>query len=225
VELITILSVIDETRLRHLLEPFGLDLSSAQDGQILAYLQLLLRWNQKINLTAIRDPEECVTRHFGESLFLARHVQLHGELLDVGSGAGFPGLALKIVFPWISLTLLDPVAKKRAFLKEAARVCGFHQVAVRGERLEDLARTTPAPAFDFATMRAVGNLEALVPLAAHRLKPNGNLLLWLSHDQAAGLARIDCGLTWSDPLPIPLTRTGEIWRGAKPAEIRIPGIA
>jgi len=211
------LSVLDENRLRQLLEPFCLDLSSAQTDQILSYLQLLLRWNRKINLTAIRDPEECVTRHFGESLFLARLTRLYGDLLDVGSGAGFPGLALKIAFPHISVTLLEPVAKKRAFLNEAARACGFHRVNVRGERLEDWVRATPAPTFDFATMRAVGNLEVLVPLAAQCLKPNGNLLLWLTHDQAAGLANVKCALTWSEPLPIPLTRTGEIWRGTKPA--------
>ena len=212
----TIPSVLDETRVRQLLEPFGLDLSSTQEDQILAYLHLLLRWNQKINLTAIRDPEKCVTRHFGESLFLARHMELHGGLLDVGSGAGFPGLALKIAFPGMSVTLLEPVAKKRAFLKEAARACGFRQVDVRGERLEDLVRPTPAPAFDFATMRAVGNLEVLVPLAAHCLKPGGSLLLWLTQDQAAGLARIESGLTWSEPLPIPLSRAAEIWLGLKP---------
>jgi len=208
--------VLDETRLWQLLEPFGLDLSSAQTDQILAYLHLLLRWNQKINLTAIRDAEECVTRHFGESLFIARHIELHGNLLDIGSGAGFPGLALKIAFPRTSVTLLEPVAKKRAFLKEALRACGFGPVEVRAERLEDLARATPAPAFDFATMRAVGNLEVLVPLAAQCLKPNGSLLLWLTRDQAAALAGIESGLAWSEPLPIPLTRTGEIWRGIKP---------
>ena len=186
-----------------------------KQDQVLAYLQLLLRWNEKINLTAIRDPEECVTRHFGESLFLAGHCQLQGDLLDIGSGAGFPGLALKIVFPGISVTLLEPVAKKRAFLKEAARACGFSQVAVRGERLEEFASANPLQKFDFATMRAVGNLELLVPLAAQCLKPGGSLLLWLSQDQATGLAAIESGLTWAKPLPIPLTRTGEIWQGIK----------
>jgi 16S rRNA (guanine527-N7)-methyltransferase len=213
----TIPSVLDETRLRQLLKPFGLDLSSPQADQTLTYLHLLLRWNQKINLTAIRDPEECVTRHFGESLFLARHIELHGGLLDIGSGAGFPGLALKIAVPGISVTLLEPVAKKRAFLKEAARACGLGQVDVRGERLEDLVRATPAPVFDFVSMRAVGNLDVLVPLAAQCLKPNGNLLLWLTQDQAAGLAGIESSLTWSEPLPIPLTRTGVIYRGTKRA--------
>jgi len=216
----TIPCVLDATRLRQLLEPFGLDLSSTQADQILAYLHLLLRWNQKINLTAIRDPEECVTRHFGESLLIARHIELRGNLLDIGSGAGFPGLALKIAFPQLAVTLLEPVAKKRAFLKEAARACGFGPIEVRGERLEDLVRATPAPAFDFATMRAVGNLDVLVPLAAQCIKPSGSLLLWLTRDQASDLARIESGLTWSDHLPIPLTRTGEIWRGIKPALIQ-----
>ena len=202
--------MLDETRLRLLLEPFGLDLSSAQAEQILAYLRLLLRWNQKINLTAIRGPEECVTRHFGESLFIARHIEIRGKLLDIGSGAGFPGLALKIAFPQIAVTLLEPVAKKRAFLKEAARTCGFGPIEVRSERLEDLLRATPVPEFDFATLRAVGNLDVLVPLAARCLRPGGSLLLWLTKEQAAALARIESGLTWQDPLPIPLTRTGEI---------------
>ena len=87
---------------------------------------------------------------------------------------------------------------------------------MRAERLEDWVRATPAPAFDFATMRAVGNLEVLVPLAALCLKPKGNLLLWLTQDQAAGLASIECGLTWSEPLPIPLSRAAEIWQGLKP---------
>jgi 16S rRNA (guanine(527)-N(7))-methyltransferase RsmG len=157
-----------------------------------------------------------VTRHFGESLFLARHMELRGSLLDIGSGAGFPGLALKIGFPAISVTLLEPVAKKRAFLKEAARACGFHQVEVRGERLEDFVDAIPAPAFDFATMRAVGNLEVLAPLAARCLKPNGSLCLWLTQDQTAGLGSIECGLTWSEPLPVPLSRASEIWLGLKP---------
>jgi len=203
-------------RLRQLLEPFGLDLSPTQAAQVLAYLHLLFRWNQKINLTAIRDPEECVTRHFGESLFLAPHIQLHGNLLDIGSGAGFPGLALKIVFPEIAVTLLEPVAKKRAFLKEAARVCAFGQVAVLGDRLESLADTAPPKEFDFATMRAVGNLDVLVTLAAQSLKPGGSLLLWLTREQATALARIEAGLIWGEPLPIPLSRSGEIWRGIKP---------
>ena len=147
--------MLTELHVRRLLEPFGLDLNPGQVGQIQTYVDLLLRWNQKINLTAIRNAEDCVTRHFGESLFLAQHAELSGSLLDIGSGAGFPGLALKIVAPDLAVTLLEPVAKKRAFLKEASRACGFLQVDARGERLEDFVRTGP-PSFDSATSRAVG---------------------------------------------------------------------
>ena len=212
----TIPFVLDQPRLKQLLQPFGVDLSPAQTDQVLTYLHLLLRWNQKINLTAIRDPEECVTRHFGESLLLARHMKLQGALLDIGSGAGFPGLALKIPFPELAVTLLEPVAKKRAFLKEAARACGFRHVDVRAERLEDFVRVTPPPVFDFATLRAVGNLDVLVPRAAQCLKPNGNLFLWLTHQQTDGLTRIPSGLAWAEPLSIPQTRAGLICRGVKP---------
>src|SRR5208283_814072 len=122
-----------EATIRQLLEPFGLNLSPEQIGQMIVYLELLLRWNKKINLTGIRDEESCVTRHFGESLYLGRWVEFRGNLLDIGSGAGFPGLGLKIIFPGLAVTLLEPVSKKRAFLKEVARVCGMNLVEVRGE--------------------------------------------------------------------------------------------
>ena len=204
--------VLTALRVRQLLEPFGLDLSATQLAETITYADLLLRWNQKINLTAIRDPEECVRRLFGESLFLARHAELSGSLLDIGSGAGFPGLALKIAVPTLSVTLLEPVAKKRAFLKEAARTCGFHQVEVRSERLDEFVRGG-APSFDSATSRAVGKLESLIPLAAECLKPGGSIYLWMTRDPAAGLAGMDHRFSWRDPLPIPLTREGLVLEG------------
>ena len=207
--------MLSETRVRQLLEPFGLDLNSHQIGQVLAYLDLLLRWNQKINLTAIRDPEECLTRHFGESLFLAKHAEPDGALLDIGSGAGFPGLALKIVFPALAVTLLEPVAKKRAFLKEAARTCGFDKVEARPERLEEWGRTMQLASFDSATSRAVGKLERLVPLAARCLKPGGRIFLWLTRDQTAGLRSVESAFTWAAPLPIPLSRNSVILPGQR----------
>lgn len=206
-----------ETRLRQLLAPFGFEPSPVQATQILAYLQLLLHWNEKINLTAIRDHDQCITRHFGESLLAAPHLAMADSLLDIGSGAGFPGLALKIALPELAVTLLEPVAKKRAFLKEAARTCGFTHVEVRGDRLEDFAGAAPLRVFDSAAMRAVGNLPGLVPLAARCLKPQGSLLLWLTHDQAADIESLTPTLTWSKPLSIPLSRAEEIWRGKKRA--------
>jgi 16S rRNA (guanine527-N7)-methyltransferase len=207
--------VLSETRIRQLLEPFGLDLASDQVSKVLAYLDLLLRWNEKINLTAIRNPEGCITRHFGESLFLAKHADLDGAMLDIGSGAGFPGLALKIVFPTLAVTLLEPVGKKRAFLKEAARVCGFEKVDARRERLEEWVRSAPHASFDSITSRAVGGLDRLVPLASQCLRPGGRIFLWLTRDRAASLNRIACGLTWDEPLPIPLSRNGVIFPGRR----------
>lgn len=209
-------AVVDQVRLQQLLEPFDLNLNTIQTEQVLSYLHLLQRWNQKVNLTAIRDPEEGVRRHFGESIFIARHVQFHGELLDIGSGAGFPGLALKIVCPELSATLLEPIAKKRAFLKEAVRTCGFHGVAVRPERLEDFLLAAPGPKFDFITSRAVGDQGNLIQLATRCLRPQGSLCLWTTNAQAIGFGVLEPRLTWVEPIPIPQSRVGVICRGVMP---------
>ncbi len=206
--------MLDEATVRQLLEPFGLSLSTDQIGQVIAYLELLLRWNKKINLTGILDAPSCVSRHFGESLYLGRWVDLNGRLLDIGSGAGFPGLCLKIIFPDLWVTLLEPVAKKRAFLKEAARVCGMNFVEVRGERLEDFACLAPPPAYDAATARAVGHVEELIPLASRCLKPGGDLFLWLSGRQASELGYLQGGIREGRGIRVP-GGGGEIWWGKK----------
>lgn len=202
--------MLGKARVRELLDPFQLQLSADQVCQLLAYLDLLLRWNQKINLTAVRGPEECVTRHFGESLYLTRYFQLEGRLLDIGSGAGFPGLALKIAFPTLAVTLLEPVAKKRAFLKEVARNCGMNSVEFRGDRLEQFAASPQVLRFESATSRAVGHLAKLVPVAAECLEPGGRLFLWVGRQQAMGLQGMSASLDWQTSIPIPLRREAEI---------------
>jgi len=207
--------MLDLDTVRKLLAPFEVELSGAQTALLLSYLELLERWNRKINLTAIRRPEEIVTRHFGESLYLGRLMPLEGQLLDIGSGAGFPGLALKLQFPGLAVTLLEPVGKKRAFLKEVVRTCGMTQVEVRSERLEEFARRAPAPRYSTATARAVGQLDELVPAAASCLKPGGRLALWISREQAGDLQRITAEVTWTDPFPVPLGHRREIWVGTK----------
>lgn len=190
--------MLSENKIHGLLQPFGITLSQPQIGSLIVYLNLLLRWNEKINLTAIRRPEECVTRHFGESLLLACHEQLTGCLLDIGSGAGFPALALKLVFPELQVTLLEPVAKKRAFLKEVVRACAFSGVEVRGERLQDLKKEV---SYDTITMRAVG--PGLVKEAVAYLKPSGKAYLWLSKTQAQELVQLGSGMEWGPPIEIP----------------------
>jgi 16S rRNA (guanine527-N7)-methyltransferase len=203
--------MLDEARARAVLQPFGLELSGRQLAQILAYLELLLRWNRRINLTSLARPEDCLTRHFGESLFLARLLKLEGRLLDVGSGAGFPGLALKIVFPALRATLLEPVAKKRAFLNEAARACQFDGVEVRPERLEDYAPGAVGR-FDAATVRALGRLPETVRHLAPCLKPTGRLCLWLGRGQVASLGQSSV-IDWQEPVPLPLSESRVILVG------------
>ena len=208
--------MLSEDTVRQLLEPFGLALSAQQTGHVAAYLELLLRWNEKINLTSIRDPADCVRRHFGESLYLGRCVGLSGKLLDIGSGAGFPGLCLKILLPELAVTLLEPVAKKRGFLKEAARVCGMCGVEVRRERLEEFADSAgAAEAYDWATARAVGKLEELVRLASRCLRPGGGLFLWLSQRQTSEIGYQAGPMRKVRGLPVPGGAQGEIWWGEK----------
>ena len=208
--------MLSETEVRELLAPFGINLSSAEISKLLAYLDTLLSWNRRINLVSVPTPQECVTRHFGESLYLARWHRLHGRLLDVGSGAGFPGLALKIVFPDLVATLLEPVAKKRAFLKEVARECGFASVEVRRERLEDYAKAQPETRFDCVTTRAVGGIAKLIQQAAGRVEPSGLVCLWLGSKDAAALVRDAPQIVWEGPIRIPLSRQREMLCGRVP---------
>src|ERR1700761_7277744 len=114
---------MDGSHIAQLLRPFtGIDLAPELVGQFGIYLEVLMRWNARVNLTAIRDPEQIVTRHFGESLFTARQLSEQtapsATLADIGSGAGFPGLPIKLWAPPTELTLIESQNKKAAFLRE-----------------------------------------------------------------------------------------------------------
>lgn len=198
---------------RELLAPFDVSLSDGTVDGLLAYLDLLLRWNQKINLTSIGTPEECITRHFGESFLVSGIVPLQGRLLDIGSGAGFPGLAVKLLAPDLEVVLLEPVAKKRAFLKEAARACGMASVQVVGSRLEEFCNSERPESFDIVTVRAVGGLHSLIPLAEGLLKSGGHLCLWLGGQQAKEICERNPGLQWLPPVTVPLSHERQILAG------------
>ena len=141
--------------------------------QLSLYLDLLLKWNARTNLTAIREPREIVRRHFGESLFAAAHVPASAAtLLDLGSGAGFPGLPIQLVRPELQVLLAESQNKKAAFLQEAVRTLKLSsQVwAARAETLPQ-ART-----FDVVALRAVDNPREALTEAMRRLAPAGSLL-------------------------------------------------
>jgi 16S rRNA (guanine527-N7)-methyltransferase len=206
-----------DSRIRRLLEPFRLDLESGQLGQIATYVNLLLHWNRAVNLTAIRDPEQIIIRHFGESMYLKLFRQLRGTLLDVGSGAGFPGLALKIAEPRSLTILLEPVAKKRAFLKEVVRECRLEGVDVRSERVEQFC-SERRPALNTMTVRAVGAFESVLSSAIQCLGSDSQLCLWLTRHEGEVLSekyrRLMGKFQWLSPIPVPLSHEREIWRGA-----------
>jgi 16S rRNA (guanine527-N7)-methyltransferase len=212
--------MLNEGQVGELLRPFGLPLTADQVNRLQVYLGLLLRWNSRINLTSIRDVGECVTRHFGESLYLARFAQLEGRLLDIGSGAGFPGLALKIAFPRLRVTLLEPAGKKRAFLKEVARACEMDLVEARPERLNEFVKqqieTGRQQLFDTVTSRAARRPADLVPEASQCLEPGATLYFWLGHQQEEEVLRASQGLVhWNTPILLPLAKHREIWRGSR----------
>ena len=133
--------------------------------QLSLYLDLLLKWNAQTNLTAIRDPHEIVRRHFGESLFAAQHLGTPGTLLDLGSGAGFPGLPIALLHPHIAVTLAESQNKKATFLREAIRTLNLPNVKVWPARAETLP---PIQLFHTITLRAVDNMQAAVAAAAPR---------------------------------------------------------
>jgi 16S rRNA (guanine527-N7)-methyltransferase len=133
-------------------------------GQLAGYLQLLLKWNAKTNLTAIREPDEIVRRHFGESLVVAQHLGECSTLLDFGSGAGFPGLPIQLARPELRVTLGESQNKKASFLREVVRTLGL-QTEVWDKRVEAMPE---ACTFDVVTLRAVDNMESAVAAASLR---------------------------------------------------------
>jgi 16S rRNA (guanine(527)-N(7))-methyltransferase RsmG len=263
---------VDTARIQALLEPFiEPPLSSCQLDQISTYIDLLLRWNARINLTAIRHPEEIVTRHFGESFFLARHLfpqsvangssvartrperkskgpspanadsaqlpatsQLskpcHSErsqanseamgsakskapypatapyVLDIGSGAGFPALPLKIWAPNIHLTLVESNHKKAAFLREVARALTLTHINVITDRAEILAARPNFPRADIVTLRAVERFDTVLHQAVTLLAPNATLALLIGAAQIPRLTTLTT-LKWQPQIPVPQSHT------------------
>jgi 16S rRNA (guanine(527)-N(7))-methyltransferase RsmG len=265
----------------------GVALSPAQLQLISTYIDILLRWNARINLTAVRDPEEIVTRHFGESLFAARHLfpapsvanavdsvgdagpgtasrvaleageraaqaeganvdeeggigvgrthdggatagggefprgraalqgRVEGEggmralapdairVADIGSGAGFPGIPLKIWAPDIALTLIESNHKKAAFLREITRTLTLTDVNIQIARAETIADA----GFDVVTLRAVERFEAILPTASRLVAPSCRLALLISSAQQDQARSTLPDLTWSAPVPVPSSRS------------------
>jgi 16S rRNA (guanine527-N7)-methyltransferase len=227
-------------RIAELLHPF---LQEANDQgpatkydlyqDISTYIDMLIRWNDRINLTAIRNPEEIVTRHFGESLFAASHLfprvyslppvspvvdfdfdpvndqppttnhRTAERVADVGAGAGFPGLPMKLWAPNIALTLIESNHKKATFLREVARALTLTDINIQNVRAESLSRST----FDVVSLRAVERLTDVLPTAANLLVSSGRLVLLIASAQLEPVRSTLPYLTWDPPIPIPQSKS------------------
>ncbi len=171
--------------------------------QLASYLALILKWNARVNLTAIRDPGEIVRRHFGESLFAGMQTGPCSTLLDFGSGAGFPGVPIQLVRPEIRVTLGESRHKKAAFLREVVRTLGL-QTEVWSGRVESMELSR---GFDVVTLRAVDDMESALTAASQRVKSR---MVVLGTASTVLPAMIAGGFREASRVRIPLSDEGQV---------------
>lgn len=207
---------MEPDRIAELLGPF---LTNAKTGltpddfsSISTYINVMSKWNRRINLTAVRSEEEIVTRHFGESLFAAVHLfpnarpvastnpldSMLPSVADLGSGAGFPGIPIKIWNQHIELTLIEANQKKAVFLNEIVRKLQLSNVNVKSVRAETVSNR-----FDIVTIRAVECFQEILPIAYSLLAENGKLALLISEAQLSQARSILPQLDWQQPISMP----------------------
>jgi 16S rRNA (guanine527-N7)-methyltransferase len=235
---------MDDARIAELLAPFLSDrpegrrhegaanaavLSPAQLQYISTYIDLLLRWNARINLTAVRQPQEIVTRHFGESIFAARHLFPQAEpgtaaampgsgspvarthVIDLGSGAGFPGLPIKLWAPEVDLTLIESSQKKATFLREVVRSLKLTGVEVFMGRADGFE----GPKGQVVTLRAVEHFESIIPVAAGLVTSSGRLAVLIGEAQLKHIRERVPGFDWAVPVGLPISSNRVLIIGRK----------
>jgi 16S rRNA (guanine527-N7)-methyltransferase len=183
-----------------------LGLDTVHADPLLAYLALLLRWNQAYNLTAIRDPREMVTKHLLDSLAMHPYVDglvaSGGALADLGTGAGLPGIPLAIVKPGLRVTLVESAGKKARFMRQAIRELGLADARVAESRIEALDEPG---AYAAITARALATIPLILELGGHLLASDGRLLAMKGVYPSDELAQLPVGwvLRESHPLRVP----------------------
>jgi 16S rRNA (guanine527-N7)-methyltransferase len=183
------------------LSEFQLTVNDVQVLQIQQYIRILLHWNEKVNLTAIRDPLEILYRHFCESMHAAVAVPVeNGRLADVGSGGGFPGLPLKIIRPDLRVFLVESNLKKATFLAEVIRELGLNDTQVLVRRYEELHEEI-AP-LDYVCSRALGEFPAFLDWARSQQIAAKQVILWIGARDLPEIHKIRTW-EWREPIQVP----------------------
>jgi len=193
---------LTNTQISDILRAYGVMTATDLTARIKTYIELLLKWNRSVPLTTVTKVDEILRFHFGESLFALPMLPVEkSRLADVGSGAGFPGIPLAMARPALDVELIEPNAKKFAFLNEVIRQLSLDNVtAVRG-------RTSDLPSigrFEVVTARAVGQFEELLGWTKTKITNQGKLVLWVGADDAKHISE-DNRFEWSTPVRIPQT--------------------
>ena len=173
----------DRDRLTERLIKLGIELDEQQTEQFMDYYRILAEWNQVMNLTAITDYNEVVDKHFVDSLSLARVCDLTENIrvLDLGTGAGFPGIPLKIVYPGLDIVLIDSLNKRIKFLDTVIRTLGLKNITAVHGRAEDYGRDRNyRESFDLCVSRAVANLSTLAEYCIPFVKKGGRFISYKS---------------------------------------------
>jgi 16S rRNA (guanine527-N7)-methyltransferase len=210
---------LPEDTIRRALSEFRIVANLQQILLIQRYMKILRHWNEKLNLTAIRDPLEILYRHFCESMYAAVAVPGEfGRLADIGSGAGFPGIPLKIVRPELELFLVDSNIKKGTFLAEVVRDLELANTRVLISRYEELSEEL-AP-LDFVCSRAVGEFGPFLDWAASKQLSARRTLLWIG-GRDLDEARKSTLWEWQEPISVPQSLRRYLLIGTKKAEASV----
>lgn len=206
--------MIDKSRLAQKCSTWNIALSGAQLDLLDRYAALLVDYNQKVNLTAITTPEGIEDRHFVDSLLFAAQPEVAGRLVDVGTGAGFPGIVAKIYKPDLCVTLMEPTGKRVEFLKYACAELGLTGVSFAKERAEEAARKQWREQFDLAAARAVAALPVLAEYCLPLVRVGGRFIALKGPDAdaecaAAASALKKLGGAWRETRPFTLPDSSE----------------
>ncbi|MFP8966916.1 16S rRNA (guanine(527)-N(7))-methyltransferase RsmG [Pokkaliibacter sp. CJK22405] len=187
-----------EQQLRQGLAKLGLSVEEGAIAKLMAYLGLLVKWNQTYNLTAVRDPQEMVWRHLLDSVSVHPHL-IGDNLIDVGTGAGLPGIPLAILNPQRKFTLLDSNGKRTRFLTQVKLNLGLENVVVVNTRVESWQ---PQPPFDAILSRAFASVQDMVNVTRHLLAPNGCFLAMKGQYPGEEIAALPAEIQVKDSFPL-----------------------